>query len=679
MAKDPYRYFRIEARQLTEELATGVLRLEAEADTGDLIKHLLRSAHTLKGAARVVGQDALARHAHTLEDELEPFRGCVKEVTSEVVEACLKLVDSIRRGLDELDPPSPRTSRGGQAAAQSGHGPAEPAPDAPKGRSLNVIGVELQVLDRLLAAISEAVALTSALRRPEAEIAEVGSQLRDAGAGGLGRSLERARLELRELADGLERELTDLRQQAIGLRLVPGEAVFGDLERALRDAARHAGRDVRLDTAGGETRFDAHVLAGLRGALCHLVRNSVVHGIEDPASRASAGKPATGVVEVTFARHGQRAHVTCRDDGRGLQPQAIRAAAVEGGLISARDSEALGAQEAIDLLLRGGVSTSPDLSAVAGRGVGLDAVRAGVEDLRGEVSLATRPGRGTTVELRVPVSLSSLPAVLVDAGGLTAGVPLNAVRRVARLEASDLSRDGEAAFALVDGRPIPFAPLTALLGMHATPNSGACDAVLIERGSELVALGVSRVQAVHSLLLRSLPAGVEASQVIAGAAFRDEGAPCLVLDPRVVCDLVRAGVRGPTPVAPAPTPPILVVDDSLTTRMLERSILESAGYEVDVAVSAEDALEKALRRSYGLFVVDVEMPGMNGFEFVTHTRADPRLQHVPAILVTSLASRDHRRRGKEAGASAYIVKGEFDQQELLTTIRDLIGSARPSA
>lgn len=696
MARDRYRYFRIEAKQLVEELTAAALSLGETADD-EVVRRSLRAAHTLKGAARVVGQAAIAEEAHAFEDLLEPLR-TGGEASPGLTDSCLRLLDSVRRHLEALDNPasSPatertaRTGRSGETGSSSSEPPEpaeEPAPATRRTRNLRVVGVEVEELDRLLQGILEISSTSSALSRRmdkfEAKSTELFRELRVkspiAKASPLLRDLsklvEDTRLRTREQLEGLDRELEELRRQTVELRLIPVEAVFGDLERAVRDAARETGKEVRLETRGGETRLDAHVLAGLRGALVHLVRNAVAHGIESASARVGAGKPRAGRVSVTVLRRGQLAVVTCCDDGRGLDAEAIRRTAVERGLIARDRATALDLDAAVRLILKGGLSTSREVTKLSGRGVGLDAVRAAVEELRGEVLVSHSEGRGATFELRVPVSLSSLPALAVEVGEVLAALPLDAVRSVVRLGEGDLVHGTDGVRAKIDGEALPFAPLQALLGLdrQARQQSARFDAVVLNRPSGSIALGVDRVRAVEALLLRSLPAGVDASPVVAGAAFSEDGPPCLVLDPEALSEAADTGSRPTRPVVRPSPPPVLVIDDSLTTRMLERSILESAGYKVDLAVSAEDALEKAADRSYGLFIVDVEMPGMNGYEFVALTRADPRFKAIPAILVTSLSSPEDRRRGREAGACAYVVKSEFDQKVMLSLIAELIG------
>jgi len=679
LAKDRYRYFRIEARQLLHALSSGVLALESGVPTAEEIRGLLRAAHTLKGAARVVGLGELAEHAHALEDALSQL-DAGEAPPAGWVDACLAELDPIQeavQGLDDQQTASPPAAPAGQGAPGPGVAASEP-----EARDLRTVWVELSELDQLLEGLTEAARHVTRLARDGALLREAVGQLGVLARGSAAVSrpavteLERLGRGMQESVHALERELGTLGEQAVEMRLVPADAVIQDLRRAVRDAAQATGKEAEFSSSGGTIRLDSHVLSKLRGALVHLVRNAVAHGLEDPGARQRAGKPATGAVEVTVRREGQLAVIGCRDDGRGLDPQAVRSAAVERGLLAPEAAAGFSLEQALRVLLRGGVSTSQQVDHVSGRGVGLDAVRAAVTELRGEVRVESEPGRGTRFELRVPVSLSSLPALTVRAGTVSAAFPLDAVRGVLRVAEDDVTWDAGHARLLYEGEAIPFSSLDALLGLpHATPGG---QAVVVESTGGGIAVGVDRVQTVRRLLLRGLPAGVRAAPVVVGAAFEEAGAPCLVLSADAMHESL--GERAPllAPVVAAPAPRVLVIDDSLTTRMLERSILESAGYDVELATSAEEALEKAAREAYALFVVDVEMPGMNGFEFVRVTRADPQLRETPAILVTSLASREDKRRGQEVGASAYIVKSEFDQRALLRTIEGLVGPGRPA-
>jgi two-component system chemotaxis sensor kinase CheA len=324
--------------------------------------------------------------------------------------------------------------------------------------------------------------------------------------------------------------------------------------------------------------------------------------------------------------------------------------------------------------LGGGVSTARVVTGESGRGVGLEAVRVALESIDGEVAVRSAASRGTTVELRVPISLAAIVALTVHGEGTTVLIPLESIRKVVRVARDDISRDAEdGERLLVDGVAIPFVPLRCVLQQPSQDIRTRCSAVIVEFAGECAAIGVERLGGTRRIVIRTIPRHAAVDSVVSGAAFDDEGVPRLVLAPG---PLLRAAASARPSAQPMPREvalPVLVIDDSLTTRMLEQSILQSAGYTVDLAVSAEDGLEKARGRRYGVFVVDVEMPGMDGFEFIEATRRDPKLRDIPSILVTSRADADDKRRGKDVGARAYIVKSEFDQAVLLDAIGRFVG------
>jgi two-component system chemotaxis sensor kinase CheA len=336
-------------------------------------------------------------------------------------------------------------------------------------------------------------------------------------------------------------------------------------------------------------------------------------------------------------------------------------------------------------VLLSGVTTAGTVTELSGRGVGLDVLHEAATQLAGEVTIRSLPGRGTTIDVCVPISMTSLTALLVEAGEVTAALPLDRVRKTARVSDGEIARSGAQDAILIDGAVLPFLPLGEALGLPAakaatTPAGHGLrywSAVVLGHddgpGARLAAIGVDRLVGTAELVLRPLPLLAGALPVVAGASLDAEGTPQLVLDSAALVAAAGASRRRSASVPVAAPAPVLIVDDSLTTRMLEQSILESAGYRVETVTSGEEGLERAHSRPFSLFVVDVDMPGMNGFEFVERTRSDPELQAIPAILVTSRDSSEDRSRGVRAGAQAYIVKGEFDQGQLLDTIRRLVG------
>jgi len=682
MANDPYKYFRIEARELLQGLSQGILELEKEGGSIHVIGRLLRCAHTLKGASRVVKQLEIAKLAHAMEDVLAPHRHTGGPILQEHFDQLLKMVDGIATEVSGLDTPlEPQPKNVSHAAV-----------DDP----LDTVRIEIGELDHLFEGISEVGVELNALRSDVEETERtrllaklVNEQLikfRNTGSNGSGMmpariqslaedllaSLGQLQRNLANHLDHASRELAQVRVEADRLRLVPASDLFVALERAVRDAAQSLKKRVDLRTFGGETRVNAHVLGEVRSALLHAVRNSVDHGIESESERRAAGKSPVGTVELSVERRGHRVAFICKDDGRGIDLEAVRLVAVRRGLISPTEAAVLSLDEAVQLILEQGVTTMEGVSELSGRGIGLDVVQEVARRLKGVVALQSEQGRGTTLEISVPISLSSLPALVAELEGVAVSLPLDAVRGTSRLADSEISRSAGRNTIVHEGRLVPFIPLGRLLSRESLRGQRHWSSVIIQAESDLMALGVDRLLGITDVVVRPLPSWVAADPIVAGTTLDNKGQPQLVLDPGAVIVAARAHTEGSVE-PPLSRPPVLVIDDSLTTRMLEQSILKSAGYEVDLAVSGEDGLIKARDRAYGLFVVDVEMPGIDGFEFLKQTQLDPELRHIPAILVTSRNSAEDQLRGKELGAHAYIVKSEFDQGFLLKTLRDLIG------
>lgn len=684
MSADPYRYFRIEARELLEGLNQGVLEIEKGRSDRELVGRLLRQAHTLKGASRVVKQAAIGELAHAVEGALGPYRDAPGAIPRERIDAILKLLDAIAGRIATLDPAgdvprAPSTRPSGDDFAEAVRvdlGEVDALLEGLIETSAQVRGLESD-LAGLEKALQAASLLPGAIARSRNGSDGAGHG-RDAGsaamAESLAGSLSAVYRSLDTRVEQVSREMLQAREKADRLRLLQAGAIFASLERSIRDAAQSLGKRVDFHSSGGETRLDAHILGAIRNALLHVVRNSVAHGIEPEKERVAAGKSPAGRVEISVERRGNRIAFACRDDGRGVDVEAVRRAALRKGVIPAAGAETMGAQEVIRLILQGGITTAESVDDVSGRGIGLDVVRETASRLKGEVIVRTESGRGTAIEIIVPVTLSSLPAILVEAGGITAAIPLDAVPTTRRVAKGEVARTPDGESMLHDGRGIPFMVLSRLVGGVTGPreDSGPRSVVVVRSGADWAAVAVDRIVGTSNVVVRHLPSWVAADPVVAGAALDMEGAPQVVLDPECLVRAARTG-GGRAEEGPAMRPPVLVVDDSLTTRMLEQSILESSGYEVEMAVSGEEALSKARRRKYGLFIVDVEMPGMDGFEFISQARADAALRNVPAILVTSRAADEDRRRGEQVGACAYIVKNEFDQGRLLEIIRGLIG------
>ncbi|HLG56357.1 MAG TPA: response regulator [Vicinamibacterales bacterium] len=682
MTKDRYKYFRVEARDILDQLGQSVLDLEKGEPAPDAVARVLRLAHTLKGAARVVKQREIADHSHAMEDALTPFRDGSDRIPRDRIDVLLTQLDDIGKQLALLTP-SPGDAPTGIDTSEQPIPVFRPASDDLDALLEGVVEAHVQ----LSAARPSLIQVEHARRLIDLVVSQLarprdadGSKARDDAPHEKARSLAddlRTTLNLLERdltygVDRIDRELRQVREAAERLRLTPASALFTFLERAVRDVAKTLGKDVVFTAHGGDVRVDPYVLTVVQGALLQMVRNAVAHGIEDaPAQRSAAGKPLEGRVTV---RVSQRAHLVwfeCSDDGRGIDLDAVRRMARLKGL-SVETGATGQVEDLLRLLLKGGLSTSGTVTEMSGRGIGLDVVREAAERLGGQAAMRTDAGVGTTVELVVPVSLTSFQALLVETAGTTAAIPLDAVRGTVRLARNEIVRTETTESIIVDGQSIPLGSLQQRLSPQASSRTSPYSSAVILNGrTGAAALGVDRILGTASVVMRPLPDLAPATPIVAGVVLDAEGDPRIVLDAdRLVEDAQQC--NDPTFHEPPPRVPVLVVDDSLTTRMLERSILESAGYDVDLAGSGEEALDKARASRYALFLVDVEMPGMDGFTFIEHLRADAQLRDTPAILVTSRMSPEDQQRGRAVGAQAYIVKSDFDQGLLLERIRALV-------
>lgn len=681
MQRDPYKFFRIEARELLEQLGKAALDLEGAGAPAEPLARLLRLAHTLKGAARVVKQPEMADRAHALEGALAPHRDG-SAVPRETVDIALRLIDEMGAQLAQLpgavvppkapDRPSPLDKA--PAAAKP---PASPAPEAPVPTVPDVartVRTDVNDVDILLQGFAEVRGELATIR---ATLAGIGQARQSLSGSELERAFDGGEREMAGSVERAERELGELRALAERLRLIPASALFNTLERLARDGARAAGKAVEFEGRGGDVRLDGHVLDIVQPALMQLVRNAIAHGIETEAERRAAQKRPAGHITLEVLRKGQRAVFRCRDDGRGINLDAVERVLRENGSL-ARGAARPDAAQLLRLLLRGGVSTAAAVTDLSGRGIGLDVVREAAQRLRGELEVDTAPGTGTTIELSVPLSLASFEALIVESAGATAAVPLEAVAGVRRAGRNDIATAGEGEAIVHDGELLPLLRLAKQLAPvqrervpAAVRGPGAFTVILMRAGDKLVAMAVDRLAGVETVLFRPLPQLAPVSPIVAGLCLDTEGNPRPVLSAEALAE--SAGRGTPRDDGDAdPRRPILVIDDSLTTRMLEQSILESAGYAVELAVSAEEGMEMARRVDYGLILCDVEMPGMDGFTFVERSRADPRLREVPCMLVTSRNSPEDRRRAETAGASGYIVKGDFDQVHFLARVAQLV-------
>jgi two-component system chemotaxis sensor kinase CheA len=411
----------------------------------------------------------------------------------------------------------------------------------------------------------------------------------------------------------------------------------------------------------------------LKDPLLHLVRNAVDHGIERPAERAAAGKPRAGTITVSAALKGSRVEIAITDDGRGLDRERIRDEARARGLPESTEDRDL-----LALVFQPGLTTARALTAVSGRGVGLDVVKSQVNALHGTVGLESVAGAGTTFALTVPLTLTLIRALVVESAGRTFALATTQVMGLRRLIPAEVRRvGGREMLAVIQGL-LPLVSLAEALGLPAPRRDRGQGGfvVLVEAGTSRVAFVVDELVAEQDLVVTSLGLRLRRVPCVAGCALLEDGGVTLILS---TAELAESALRAPAGeiLVPAAATPVtrrrlLVADDSVTTRTMEKAVLEEAGYEVRLAADGHQAWRILQEEAIDLVVADVEMPGLDGFTLTETLRHSPTLRRIPVVLVTSLSSDRDRARGLEAGADAYIVKSGFDRSGLVEAVGQLL-------
>ncbi len=738
--------FRQETQAQTAALTEGLLALERSPGDTARLAALMRAAHSLKGAARIVGLEAAVTVAHALEDCFVAAQQGALRLDAGAADVLLRGVDLLGQVANAPDAETWRRERQdglaallAQLAALRAAPPPAPAAALPTARPVvpapapapaippadaapaaapdaRFVRVTSANLTRMLDLMGEVSVQTRWMAPFAAELQALRRSLND-----IGRRLERAcgaRLAAGPSDAAADRLAAEMRRRLDACRAAAAHTherfelwsqQFGDLAdrlyreglrsrmrpfadgvqgfpRMVRDLARRLGKEAAFEVSGQATGVDRDILDRLEAPLAHLLRNALDHGLETPAERQAAGKPAAGRLTLAARHHAGQLLITVADDGRGIDSAAVRRKAVARGLCAETMAARLSEAETLEFLFLPGFSTSDAVSEISGRGVGLDIVRALAQEVGGQVRIETRPGAGTRVHLQLPITLSVLRALLVEIAGHPYAIPLGRVERLATALPEAVQTLEGRRFLALEGRSIGLADARAVLGLEgaaaAAPPGGAWPVVAIGDRAAAYGLVVGRFLGEQDLVVRPLDARLGKVQDVAALALLEDGSPTLILD---VDDLLRsieallAGGRlraaqaGDAGAGRGRRKRVLVADDSITVRELERQILEHRGYAVDTAVDGMDAWNVLRAGRYDLVVSDVDMPRLNGIDLVRQIKQDARLRSVPVVIVSYKDREEDRLRGLEAGAEHYLAKSSFHDASFLKAVADLIG------
>jgi two-component system sensor histidine kinase and response regulator WspE len=775
-----HELFRAEVETHCAALSDGLLGLEHAPEDLGIIVPLMRAAHSVKGAARIVGIDAAVSVAHHMEDVLVRMQKGQERATRHRIDQLLEGTDFLLRiskvaegdipewsaghagevnaittalsapiteipaaatavpvaeapaaapapGTAPTPPepvvaqviepppptaviPAPEPPRRVDAVVQRPTPVAEPAataaPAAPTaGSEPRAVRVNADNLDRMMQLAGESMVegrRSPAIRRSLNAVRSELVHARESLEGALRRgdpvriasardavaraeaSLGERLFELENFFRRTEEVSTALYHEVIGSRMRPFREGVAGFPRMVRDVSRQLGKDVRLEIAGGDVPVDRDILARLEAPLNHIIRNAVDHGIELPEVRRAAGKPEQARIVVEARHHAGQLQVRVVDDGRGIDPDAIRRKVVERGMQAAEVAARLGERELFDFLFLPGFSTAKQVTEISGRGVGLDVVHQMVTSTSGTVRVESRVGTGTTFSMQLPVTLSVVRAALVQVGGEPYAFPLARIDRVLRVGTDAITAVQGRLQCEVDGESTGLVDGAALFGVGETVRGTATSVVVLGDDHGKVGLVVERFLGEQDLVVRTLDPRLGKIPHVAAAAILDDGSPALIIDVEDTLATLRkqlgdgslSGI-GTAEASEGPrraTKRILIAEDSITVREVERQLLLRLGYDVAVAVDGMDAWNQLRAGRFDMLVTDIDMPRMNGIELVRLVRADGRFAHLPIAVVSYKDREEDRRAGLDAGANAYLTKGSFHDQSFTATVTELVGA-----
>jgi two-component system, chemotaxis family, sensor histidine kinase and response regulator WspE len=740
--------FKLEAESHGAALSTGLLAWERTPTDRSLIEPLMRAAHSIKGAARIVGLDLIVPLAHSMEECFLAARDAKEPLTSARVDQLLKCVDIISElkslsdadlagwinaksehiaGLvTQLKSPVPQASVAVTAPPASivAPGAAPPAqvdassPSSPATASIaSHVRVAASVMNRMLFLAGESTVEASRLqslrgllaglkareRSLETAVQSIGEIIarRETIAGNADAAAEASYSALVTATDAVHSALAEqtarldeslrrveelsgaLYTEVVRSRMRPFAEGIGGFARMVRDISRELGKDVDFVVEGESVHVDRDILQRLESPLTHLIRNSLDHAIESPADREAAGKPRTGKITLSARHQGGMLVIEVRDDGRGIDPEAVRHKVVERRLVDDATAARLSRAELMEMLFLPGFSTKQTVTEISGRGVGLDVVQSMAQAVSGTVVLDSELGRGAKFTLRLPVTRSVVRAVIVRIGGELFGVPLSRLDRIVLLPSSEAQPVQGRAQIQLEGSSVGLVWATELLGMDSSASASTLAILVFGIKDDRCGIVVDEICGEEDLVVRPLDSRLGIVPHLAAAAIRADGVPVLMIDVDDLWRSVKEALQGGRPLGLTPSHAtrnetgrrrILVVDDSITVREVERQLLMRHGYDVTVAVDGKDGFNMLRSGRFDLLVTDVDMPRMTGIELVRAVRREHKLAELPIIIVSYKDRESDRLAGMEAGASAYLTKSSFQDDSLIRMVADLIGA-----
>ena len=760
--------FRMEAETQTAILSDGLLELEANPNNLQRIEELMRAAHSLKGAARIVDLHSVVQLTHAMEDHLVGIQEGKHAATSSTADVLFECLDFLKEVAEWTDaqaqakaaesqaaiesliqkiqgladpqavvaappvaasdspaqppaqkPPAPASQQPAEAKKPSATSPKSPKPAAKSSSarqgSSEFVRVTAKNLNHMVDLAAECLVESHNLENTTEHLASMHSvhqslagalsalknRIRstgdDAALSALGEVEHQASQASERFTEHLEgfkdyihrnsRLAESLYQESIASRMRPfGEAVEA-YPRMVRDISKSIGKKARFELKGKETEVDRDVLEKLDAPISHILRNAIGHGLETPADRRAANKPETGTVTIAARHHAGMLRIEIQDDGRGIELDRLKGKILEKGLTTQEILSGLSQAELLEFLFLPAFSTADKVTELSGRGVGLDVVQSMMQELGGTVRIETTAGAGTVFQLSLPITRSVIRALLLEIAGELYALPIPRIVQVCVVSAAQIRTVENRHYTTIDGNEVGLVSAQRVLEWtDAPPNTESLSTVVLHHHSNLYGLIVDRIRGETELVVRPLDARLGRVPNINATAIHADGSPILILD---VDDLVHSidnkisgerwrmssGMTADASEEASQTQRILVVDDSITVRQLQKQILESNGYEVHLAVDGVEGWNAIRLGNYDLIISDIDMPRMTGFELLEHIRGESKFANLPVIIVSYKDRESDRRRGLDLGANYYLTKSSFKNETYMNAVLDLIGES----
>jgi len=717
-----------EARDHLRRLNEGLSALEQGDRNPETINAIFRSAHTIKGSSRMLKLSTISDLAHKMEDLLGTLRDGSKTFTPTLAQLLYRANDALATMVDQLDKSKDGNSitaadaslctallqalntdnaaaeiiaidnnampseapmaitQAPLAAPLTTHDEQQLAP-ATQLKTADTVRIRLNKLDELLGLMGEVVSSHSRMRTRLHEVHQLERAFvhqYDKDENPLVQQLHLFSQSFKEDVQQQETQMAELLDKALIMRMLPLAIVFEPASRMVRELAQSVSKQVTCQVLGSEIELDRQLIDKLSDPIIHLIRNAIDHGIESKAQRLANQKPEQGKITLSARQDGGWVLVEVSDDGGGIPLPLVLDKAIRKGITTPEKAANLSDQEIIDFIFLPGFSTNAIITDMSGRGVGMDVVKNTiVGDLHGSIAVETTTNKGTTFQLRLPMSLAVMRVLLVRAGKHCYGFTAQYVYEILRVSREKLLNITERQAIILHNEFVPVVSLSTLVnGEQDNNDHDSLLLVVVRIRNEKLALIIDHLEDERDMVIKPLPAHLQFIELVSGMVVTGKNELINMLHAPALLSLAknsRHKASAKTVNAPNDhqqirhTRHVLVVDDSLNTREIEKDVLEAHGYQVTLAEDGQDGLHKAREGDFDAILTDVEMPNMDGFTLTANLRKEDKYRNRPIIIITSREKEEDKRRGIQVGADAYIVKGDFDQSNLVETLNALLG------